>query len=79
MHLLLLQIIEEEEVEVPVKEALKESLKMDTDEAKPDSSASGTDVNMQDASVPGIENGVPAPESKVKPVQMETDTKGIIN
>ena len=76
MYLLLLQMLEEEEVEVPVtagKEAPKEAAKMETDEAKTDSYAAGSDVNMQDAPGTGVENG--APESEDKPVQMETDTK----
>lgn len=71
-------LIEEEEVAIPVtagKEAPKEAVKMDTDEMKTDSTASGIDVNMQDASGVGVENGVPAPESEEKPVQMETDAK----
>lgn len=61
-----LQLLEEEEVEVPVTE------QMDTDKASGE-----TDVNMQDAKEPsdaaGADNGVP--ESADKPVQMETDAK----
>ena len=75
------QLLEEEEVEVPVsKEPAKEDTKMETDEAPSDTaapSANETDVNMQDAKgtadAAGVENGVP--ESGDKPVQMETDTK----
>ncbi|KAI3789733.1 hypothetical protein L2E82_02536 [Cichorium intybus] len=59
------QLIEEEEVEVPVT-------KMDTDKAPADmASANETDVNMQDASV--TENGTS--ETGDNTVQMETDAK----
>lgn len=74
------QLLEEEEVEVPVsKEPPKEANKMEMDEASSDATPSSTDadVNMQDAKEPAdasaAENGVP--ESGDKPVQMETDTK----
>lgn len=78
---MLLQLLEEEEVEVPVvKESTKEATKMETDDAAPESAPSGSgdaDVNMQDfkgtGDAPGVENGVP--ESGDKPVQMETDVK----
>ena len=76
MYLLLLQMLEEEEVEVPVTAgngAPKGAVKMETDETKTDLSAAGSDVNMQDAPGTGAENG--APDSEDKPVQMETDTK----
>ncbi|ONK66427.1 uncharacterized protein A4U43_C06F7900 [Asparagus officinalis] len=69
-------MLEEEEVEVPVavaKEAPKEDANMETEEAKANASAAETDINMQDASGTGVENG--APESTNKPVQMETETK----
>ncbi|KAM0017437.1 putative Heat shock protein 70 family [Helianthus debilis subsp. tardiflorus] len=63
------QLIEEEEVEVPVS---KEPAKMDVDKAPADvASANETDVNMQDA--PVTENG--AQEAGDNPVQMEADTK----
>ncbi|KAK1414269.1 hypothetical protein QVD17_30013 [Tagetes erecta] len=63
------QLIEEEEVEVPVS---NESSKMDVDKAPAEAvSSNGNDVNMQDASV--TENG--ATETGDNPVQMETDTK----
>ncbi|KAJ0745130.1 putative Heat shock protein 70 family [Helianthus annuus] len=63
------QLIEEEEVEVPVS---KEPSKMDVDKAPADvASANETDVNMQDA--PVTENG--AQEAGDNPVQMEADTK----
>ena len=72
------QLLEEEEVEVPiVKEPAKDAAKMETDEAPNDSTPSATenDINMQDAKADasGPENGVP--ESGDKPVQMETDAK----
>lgn len=76
-----MQLLEEEEAEIPVnKEPSKESTKMETDDVPSDgaapSSAEG-DVNMQDvkgaAEASGAENGVP--ESTDKPAQMETDTK----
>lgn len=83
----LFQLLEEEEIEVPVsivKEPTKEETRMDTDEVPNDgvpassTSAGDNDANMQDdigTAVPaaGVENGVP--ESADKPVQMETDTK----
>ncbi|KAF5788116.1 putative Heat shock protein 70 family [Helianthus annuus] len=63
------QLIEEEEVEVPVS---KEPSKMDVDKAPADvASTNETDVNMQDA--PVTENG--AQEAGDNPVQMEADTK----
>lgn len=69
------QMMEEEEVEVPVAKAAK----MDTDETPSDSAPSATeaDINMQDAKfdTPGAENGVP--DSKDNPIQMETDAKVI--
>lgn len=74
-------MLEEEEVEVPIaatNEPQKDSTKMETDEA-PSESASGTDVNMQeakasaDAAGEGAENG--APNSEEKSVPMETDAK----
>lgn len=75
-----LQLLEEEEVEVPVsKEQSEETTKMDTDKAFAEAApASGdSDVNMQDAKetsdAAGTDNGVP--ESADKPVQMETDSK----
>ncbi|XP_020249769.1 LOW QUALITY PROTEIN: heat shock 70 kDa protein 15-like [Asparagus officinalis] len=66
-------MLEEEEVEVTVTAAKEAPAKMDTDEAKVDSSAAENDVNMQDAPGTGAENGVP--ETEDKPVQMETDAK----
>ncbi|GFP88873.1 heat shock 70 kDa protein 15 [Phtheirospermum japonicum] len=68
------QLLEEEEVEVPVvKEPAKEATKMETDEAP--AAPTETDVNMQDAKIdgPGAENGVP--ESGDKTAPMETDAK----
>ncbi|KAJ0744467.1 putative Heat shock protein 70 family [Helianthus annuus] len=63
------QLIEEEEVEVPVS---KEPSKMDVDKAPADvASTNETDVNMQDA--PVTEND--AQEAEDNPVQMEADTK----
>ncbi|KAI7748651.1 hypothetical protein M8C21_012451, partial [Ambrosia artemisiifolia] len=63
------QLIEEEEVEVPVS---NESSNMDTDKAPAEvASTNENDVNMQDASV--TENG--ALEKGDTPVQMETDAK----
>lgn len=79
IYSLKIQLLEEEEVEVPVvKEPAKEGNKMDTDEASSDAvPTTESDVNMQDAKggtdVPGAENG--APDSGDKPVQMETDAK----
>ncbi|GKB28893.1 heat shock 70 kDa protein 15-like protein [Tanacetum coccineum] len=67
------QLIEEEEVEVPVtKEPSKEATKMDTDNASADvPSTNETDVNMDDA--PVTENG--AVDTGDNAVKMETDTK----
>ncbi|KAJ0865518.1 putative Heat shock protein 70 family [Helianthus annuus] len=63
------QLIEEEEVEVPV---LNESSNMDMDKAPAEvASTNENDVNMQDASV--TENGTV--ETGDTPVQMETDIK----
>ncbi|KAJ0530731.1 putative Heat shock protein 70 family [Helianthus annuus] len=63
------QLIEEEEVEVPVS---KEPSTMDVDKAPADvASTNETDVNMQDA--PVTEND--AQEAEDNPVQMEADTK----
>lgn len=81
---LLFQLLEEEELEVPVsKEPAKEDAKMDTDEAHIDAAApsfSETDINMQDAKgtadASGVENGVP--DLGDKTVQMETDPKVVI-
>lgn len=78
---MLCQLLEEEEVDVPVtKESAKEAAKMDTDEAPSDATPTGSndaDVNMQDlkaaADASGVENG--ASESGDKPTQMETDAK----
>ncbi|XP_031104810.1 heat shock 70 kDa protein 15 [Ipomoea triloba] len=68
-------LLEEEEVEVPVvKEQLKESTKMETDDIPPQDS-SETDVNMQDDKVTSDASENHAPESGDKPVQMETDAK----
>ncbi|XP_051147786.1 heat shock 70 kDa protein 14-like [Andrographis paniculata] len=66
-------LLEEEEVEVPVKESAKEATKMETDETPPPST-NETDVNMQDAKTdaPAVDNG---PESGDKSVNMETDAK----
>ncbi|KAG8053154.1 hypothetical protein GUJ93_ZPchr0001g31131 [Zizania palustris] len=74
-------MLEEEEVEVPVAataEPLKDSCKMETDEAS-NEAAAGTDVNMQeakastDAAGEGVENGTA--NSEEKSVPMETDAK----
>ncbi|KAK1416833.1 hypothetical protein QVD17_25950 [Tagetes erecta] len=63
------QLIEEEEVEVPVS---KEPSTMDIDKATADvASTNETDVNMQDA--PVSENG--SQETGDNPVQMEADAK----
>nr|XP_043623081.1 heat shock 70 kDa protein 14 [Erigeron canadensis] len=63
------QLIEEEELEVPVS---KETTNMEMDKAPVDApSANETDVNMQDATA--TENG--AQETGDTPVQMETDAK----
>lgn len=76
---LLNQLLEEEEMDVPVvKENAKGLTKMETDELPTDPappSTSESDVNMQDSKTDGAgaENG--APESGDKPVQMETDAK----
>ena len=75
-----MQMLEEEEVEVPVSatnEAQKEATKMDTDET-PNDPASGNDVNMQESksatdTAEGAENG--APTSEEKSVPMDTDAK----
>lgn len=74
----LIQLLEEEEVEVPIVK--EEPIKMDTDNASADAAApttAETDENMQDAKgaadASGVENGVP--ESGDKPVEMATDTK----
>lgn len=62
-------------MEVPVvKEQLKESTKMETDDIPPQDS-SETDVNMQDDKVTSDASENHAPESGDKPVQMETDAK----
>ncbi|CAI9766097.1 unnamed protein product [Fraxinus pennsylvanica] len=73
-------LLEEEEVQVPVtKESAKEPTKMDTDETPVDSTppiTNETDENMQDAKIDaGTENGTP--ESRDKPIQMETDVKAL--
>ncbi|KAD2393940.1 hypothetical protein E3N88_40917 [Mikania micrantha] len=67
------QLIEEEEVDVPVtKEPSKETTNMDLDKTPADVPiTNGTDVNMQDAS--GAENGVPSTGDN--PAPMETDAK----
>lgn len=77
-----LQLLEEEEVEVPIsKETPKEAAKLETDEALNDAvppSSNETDANMQDAKAadaPGAENS--NFETGDKPVQMETDNKVI--
>ena len=73
MTSLLKQLLEEEEVQVPVaKESDKEPAKMETDEIPADPAPCAADVNMEDSKtdVPATENGVP--ESGV---QMETDVK----
>ena len=74
------QLLEEEEVEVPVvKEPAKEGTKMETDDAPNEATPAETDAKMQDAK--GMENGVPesgekvAADSAEKPVQMDTDAK----
>lgn len=71
------QLLEEEELEVPVsKDSGKEPAKMETDELPADPAPpSAADVNMQDSKpeAPAAENGVP--ESGDVPVQMETDAK----
>ena len=72
----------EEDVEVPVSsvnEALKDTTKMDTDDAPSD--PSGTDMNMQEpksadtteGGATAAENGAQDPEEKSVP--METDAK----
>ncbi|KAJ6816516.1 heat shock 70 kDa protein 15-like [Iris pallida] len=71
-------MLEEEEIEVPVSAAKDApiAVKMDTDQATNDPSATAeSDVNMHDAKneTDNFENG--EPESEDKPVQMETDTK----
>ena len=74
------QLLEEEEVEVPVvKEPSKESNKMETDDAPNEPTPAETDVKMQDTR--RTENGVPesgenvAADAAEKPVQMDTDAK----
>lgn len=71
-----MQLLEEEEVEVPVtKEAPKEANKMETDEASSEAApptSADCDVNMQDPKGP-TDNGVS--ESPDKTAPMETDTK----
>ncbi|KAK1376022.1 Heat shock 70 kDa protein 14 [Heracleum sosnowskyi] len=69
-------LLEEEEVEIPI---VKQSTKMDTDEAPSaaaPSSATESDVNMQDAkgaaNAPGSENDA---QEGDHPAQMETDAK----
>lgn len=74
--------MEEEEVEVPV---VKETAKMDTDDAPTETPSGEADVNMQDvkggAEIPSAENGTPESAEKStsegddKPVQMDTDVK----
>ncbi|ONK72851.1 uncharacterized protein A4U43_C04F24030 [Asparagus officinalis] len=61
-------MLEEEEVEVLVTAAKEAPAKMDTDEAKVDSSATENDVNMQDVPGTGAENGVL--ETEDKPVRI---------
>lgn len=62
-------------MEVPVvKEQVKESVKMETDDTPPQDS-SEADVNMQDAKGTSDASDNHAPESGDKPVQMETDAK----
>ncbi|KNA11575.1 hypothetical protein SOVF_133880 [Spinacia oleracea] len=75
-------LLEEEEVEVPV---VKETAKMDTDDAPTETPSGEADVNMQDvkggAEIPSAENGTPESAEKStsegddKPVQMDTDVK----
>ena len=73
------QLLEEEDLEVPVVKEPSKDTTMETDEAPnvAPSGASEADVKMQDAKgvdeSEGAENGVP--ESGEKPVQMETDVK----
>jgi heat shock protein 4 len=76
-----MQMLEEEDVEVPVSsvnEASKDATKMDTDDAPSDPS-SGTDVNMQEprsadtTEGAAASNGAQDPEEKSVP--METDAK----
>ena len=78
---LLFQLLEEEEVEVPV---VKESTKMETDDAPNETNTGEADVNMQDAKgavEAPAENGAPESGEKTsaevndKPLQMETDAK----
>lgn len=88
MYFSLFQLLEEEEIDVPVStvnEPMKEDTKMDTDEvptisAPTEPTSTGeNEANMQDAKEPddasgaGAENGVAG--SGDKPVQMETDAK----
>ncbi|CAO2813315.1 unnamed protein product [Amaranthus hypochondriacus] len=74
-------LLEEEEVEVPV---VKESTKMETDDAPNETNTGEADVNMQDAKgavETPAENGAPESGEKTsaevndKPLQMETDAK----
>jgi len=77
-----MQMLEEEDVEVPVSsanEAPKDTMKMDTDDA-PSDPAAGSDVNMQEPksadtteAAPAAENG--AQDTEEKSVPMETDAK----
>lgn len=70
-----LQLLEEEEVDVPVvKESSKDATKMETDEGPTDSASNhaSSDINIEDVNVKA-ENGVAG--STEKPVQMETDAK----
>lgn len=83
ISLISFQLLEEEDVEVPVvKESSKEATKMDTDETPAEAipSASEADVHMQDAkgatNVPGSDNGF---QEGDKPAHMETDAKVSIN
>ncbi|RWV91118.1 hypothetical protein GW17_00046624 [Ensete ventricosum] len=79
---LFVQMLEEEEVEVPVSaaaEPLKESTKMDMDELTTDFPKTETDVKMEDSrnaannSAGVVDTAVP--ESDEKSAQMETDNK----
>ncbi|KAJ7962974.1 putative Heat shock 70 kDa protein [Quillaja saponaria] len=74
-------LLEEEELDVPVsREQAGGNTKMESDDVPSDAappSSSEADVNMLDAKAtadaPGAENGVP--ETRDKPVEMDTDTK----
>jgi heat shock 70kDa protein 4 len=76
-----MQMLEEENVEVPVSaanEVPKDATKMDTD--APSEPASGTDVNMQDPKSTEAAEGAPAAENggqdaEEKSVPMDTDAK----